>query len=400
MAMKSNTVIVGGSLAGYNTAVSLRNAGYREPIILVEAENELPYDRPPLSKGFILGTTEEKEIRLCTPEEVEQHELILMRGYRVTGVDLDTRQLQFEDGSQFDFGNLVIATGASPVRMPWHRDLEGVHLLRSLGDARGFRDNLESARKLVVIGGGFIGTEVAASARSLGLEVTVIMREELPLIAAFGRVVGEAIADLHLDRGINFRFNSTVTELLGSTTVTGVRLADDSVIDADLVLIAVGARPEVAWLTGTGLDQRGVPVDDGLRAGDRIWAAGDVVQGEVGHWNSSLIHARRIAADICGEADANSRHSLPDYFWTDQFEAKIQVLGESGSHMEHQPISGSLAAMDYIGVYLLGGRVRGTISVASPRALAQLRKLLITDAPLEKYHESFGTADQPAASTI
>lgn len=395
--MKANTVIVGASLAGYNTAVNMRNAGYEDPIILVDAEDELPYDRPPLSKGFLLGTTEEDDLRLCTREDLETKHLSFLRGHRVVSVEFETRSLYFEDGDHLEFGNLVIATGATPMNPPWYRGQANVYTLRSLDDARAIRSNLATARKLVVIGGGFVGTEVAASARELGLDVVIVMREELPLQAALGRKVGEGIADLHRSRGVNFRFNSDVVDLIGEDSVTAVQLSDGSSIEADMVLVAIGARPEVTWLERAGLSKHGVPVDTNGRAGDRIWAVGDAVQGEVGHWNSALTQARRVAANICNPDSAPSRVMLPDYFWTDQFQTKIQVLGTSSETMEHIPISGSLSSMDYVGVYAEDEEVHGAIVIARPRALARVRKLLNSKAPLTKFWELDNPTPQPSA---
>ncbi|MCK8673125.1 FAD-dependent oxidoreductase [Rhodococcus sp. HM1] len=379
--MASGTVIVGASLAGIRTAQDLRREGYDGPITLVGEEPERPYDRPPLSKGFLSGAVAPQELSLCSDDEIGSAAVELVLGARAVGVDVDRRIVGLADGETIGYDNLVIATGAACIRPPWYREIAGVHELRTLADARALRSTLTAVNSLVVVGGGFVGTEVAATARSMGIDVTMVLREAAPLAPALGDAVAQAVSDLHRGRGVAVHHSSDVAALLGDQAVEGVRLADGTVVAAEAVLVAVGVRPSVQWLAGTPFyDPRGVGVTGSGRAGERVWAAGDVVRSSKGHWAAAIADAKSVAADIAGRSGRSPSIEMPDYFWSDQYSHKVQVLGRVGENATLTPIVGSLESMSFVGVYGTDSAITGALLIDQPRHLGRMRQLVSVGA--------------------
>lgn len=382
--MTSATVIVGASLAGIRTAQDLRREGYEGAITLVGEEPDGPYDRPPLSKGFLSGHVTADAVTLCDDNEIRSAGVELVLGTAATGVDVDRRIVALAGGETLGYDNLVIATGAGCVRPPWYRPLTGVHELRTLADARSLRSTLATVGSLVVVGGGFVGTEVAATARAMGVAVTMVLREAAPLAPALGDGVGEAVRDLHRGRGVTIRHSSDVEALVGGDVVEGVRLTDGTVVSAEAVLVAVGVRPSVQWLGGTPLyDRRGVEVTPTGRAGAHEWAAGDVVRSSKGHWAAAIAGAKAVAADIVGKTVAAGQLSVPDYFWSDQYTHKVQVLGHVGDGAEVTPLLGTLESMSFVGVYGTDRAVTGALLIDQPRHLGRMRQLVAVGASVE-----------------
>lgn len=373
--MAESTVIVGASLAGIRTASDLRKEGYDGSITLIGDEPEKPYDRPPLSKGFLSGKDSAESISLCSDSDLSDQGIDLALGTKVQNVDADRRIVTVDSGDALHFDTLVAATGAGCIRPPWFRQLAGVHELRTLADAESLRKSLQDIDSLVVIGGGFVGTEVAATARTLGISVTIVLREAHPLATVLGNRAGAAVTALHERHGVDVRPFSDVEALLGEHSVAGVRLADGTTIAADAVLVAVGVRSQVEWLRGTEVyDPRGVAVSRQGRASAHMWAAGDVVHGSHGHWAAALAHAKAVARDIVGKTAVPV--ALPDYFWSDQYTHKLQVLGHADPQSTLNPVHGSLDDMSFVGAYGSADKISGALLIDQPKHLGRMRQLV------------------------
>src|SRR5918911_3608476 len=250
-------VIVGANLAGGRAAEALRAGGSQERIVLVGAEPERPYERPPLSKTFPAGQLPEEKVYLRPSDYYANHGIELLLGRRAVRVDPQAKTVELEDGEHLGYTALLIATGATPRRLTAPGgDLEGIVYLRDLRDARRLRERLPSAQRVVVVGAGFIGAEVAAVARSLGREVVALEALPVPLERALGPVVGGLYAEIHRARGVDLRTNEAVTEIAGSGGEFQVRTASGARFDCDLVVVGVGVAPEVGWLESSGIELR------------------------------------------------------------------------------------------------------------------------------------------------
>lgn len=378
--MMRHVVVVGASLAGVNAIEGLRERGFTGHITLVGAERHLPYDRPPLSKEALTDGIDTERLALRPPHWYDDHGVTLRLGQRARGLEPATRRLWLESGEQLDFDGLVVATGSS-VRRFAHRlcgDPARLCQLRSLDDAQRLRAQLAPGRRLVVLGAGFIGLEVAATARLLGLEVTVIDVASAPLVRALG-AAGSWFAELHAAHGVDIRCGTSVGRIdprPGGGVV--VQSPGRETLEADIFLESVGASPTVDWLEGSGLE-----LDDGVVCGadlrtshPAIVAAGDVSRwhnecfGEsmrVEHWTNAVEQGRHAAGTLLGERD--SYQSIP-YFWTDQFSAKARFVGRADATDDIIVERGPDSA-----VFLFGraGRLRGALCVNAPRRLARCR---------------------------
>lgn len=336
-----HVLIVGAGLAGLRTAEELRRAGYEGELVLIGDENRAPYDRPPLSKQFVRGDIEDTALR---PAEFYAEQRIDLRlGTTVTGVDTAARQVTLADGSRLGYDQLVIATGLRPRRIPGLPDVSGVHVLRSHDDAARLREHLGTARRAVVVGGGFIGCELTASFRARGVEVVLVEPQPTPLAAALGEQIGALVARMHVAEGVDVRCGTGVESLVTEgDSVRGVLLADGSVIDADLVVIGIGSVPTTDWLADSGIplaeraDGGGVITDEtGRTAIDGVWAVGDVAawphrsgrNKRVEHWTNAGEQAKILACALLGTEIPAVQ--VP-YVWSDQYDMKIQVLGLPG----------------------------------------------------------------------
>ena len=296
-------VVVGASLAGMRAAEEIRHLGHTGDVVIIGEEIHPPYDRPPLSKQFLAGKWDVERIHHHTPEKLDAFGLEFRLGSRATGLDTEDRTVRCDDGSQVHYDGLVIATGAKPRGLPGTEGMTGVRTLRTLDDSSGLRDDLarlgEGAR-LVVIGAGFIGAEVAATCHGLGADVTVVEALETPLVGAVGQQMGEVCADLHRDAGVALRLGVGVDKVVptpdGAAPIQ-VRLSDGTGLEADLVVVGIGVTPVVDWLEDSDLTlANGVMCSDRLFAADRVVAAGDVARwthlqlGEdirIEHWTNA-----------------------------------------------------------------------------------------------------------------
>lgn len=387
--MSAPLVVVGASLAGLRTIEELRTLGWPGEVVLIGDEARTPYDRPPLSKGFLTGEVSLDSLILADTARCDELDVRLRTGVPATGLDPEARCVHLADGSKQPYGHVVIATGSAPRQATWERPLDGLTPLRTLEDAIRLRTWMRDARHLVIVGSGFIGTEVAATARGLGLEVTVLELDPHPLRRLLGDAVGDQLRDFHESRGVTFRGGVRVTELIGTDRVEGAVLDDGSTIEGDLVLSAIGSDPAVQWLADSGLDLGpGVRCDDNGQAAPGVWAVGDVAShgsGPIAHWTDAVESARAVARDIMRSVGAEApatRASLP-YFWTDQYEHKLQSVGAIPGHDACRILAGSIATGDLFAVYGRGGNTVAAVAVNRPRDLARARRSISSGAPLE-----------------
>jgi NADPH-dependent 2,4-dienoyl-CoA reductase/sulfur reductase-like enzyme len=341
-----SAVVVGASLAGLSAAEGMRHAGYDGSITLIGAEKHLPYDRPPLSKSVLAGVADIETAILRPIEHYQELGIELRLGERVTSLDSDARVVR-AGGDTIGYGALVIATGATarPLRMA--RALSNVHVLRTWDDALRVRTAFDGMPRLVVVGGGFIGGEVAASARRRGIDVTVVDVDPLPMASALGRSFAQDYVRLHEDNGVRMVRGVGVATLRGAEQVEAVELADGRVLDADLVVAGLGAAPGVDWLDGSGVE-----IGDGVVCGPDlatnlpgIYAAGDVARQRrsdgatlrSAHWHDAGQQGALAGANAVGVRDS-VEYNDPPFFWSMLYGSRIQVVGDCGGTQHAQQI--------------------------------------------------------------
>jgi 3-phenylpropionate/trans-cinnamate dioxygenase ferredoxin reductase component len=380
-------VIVGGGLAAARTAEQLRRSEFTGRITIVSDEAHLPYDRPPLSKEVL--RKEVDDVALKPREFYDEKDIILRLGAAATGLDATAQTVTLADGTVLGYDELVIATGLVPRRIPAFPDLEGVRVLRSFDESVALREHATEAQHAVVIGAGFIGCEVAASLRSLGVNVVLVEPQPTPLAAVLGEQIGELVARLHRDEGVDVRTGVGVAELRGDTHVEQVVLSDGTELTADLVVVGIGSRPATEWLEGSGIEiDNGVLCDEAGRTSvANVWALGDVAswrdatghQARVEHWSNVADQARVVVPAMLGQ-DVMPVVVVP-YFWSDQYDVKIQCLGEPEAtdivHLVEDDGRKFLAYYERDGVVVgvVGGgmpgkvmKARGKIAAATPIA--------------------------------
>jgi 3-phenylpropionate/trans-cinnamate dioxygenase ferredoxin reductase subunit len=391
-------VVVGGSLAGLRCAQALRRRGYSGRLVIVSGETELPYDRPPLSKQVLTGAWAADKLFFHAREDHAALQLEWLLGERASGLDVSARRLSLASGLQLSYDGLVIATGATPRTLSQAREFSGVFTLRTLADARAIAAAFSHKPRLLVVGAGFIGLEVAASARACGLEVSVIEPQAAPLLDRLGPRAAASIERMHVDQGVRFRFGLSVNELQGSSTIERVVLSDGSVVAADLVVIGIGVRPETRWLEGSGVAfDDGVLCDATLQTNvPGIVAAGDVLRWPNGqqvgtqrieHWSHAVESAQAAAARLLhGNGNGNGARAflhLP-YFWSDQYDVKLQCAGRTDPEAELVVVQGALGERSYVALYGQAGRVVGVLSSNSPAQFLRYRKLVAEGADFAK----------------
>ncbi|MHB1596112.1 MAG: NAD(P)/FAD-dependent oxidoreductase [Streptosporangiaceae bacterium] len=337
MSTDNGYVIVGASLAGANAAQALRAEGYAGPLTLIGAEQDRPYERPPLSKDFLMGKTGRDKLFVHPAEWYGEHDVELRLGTTVTALDPGAHQISLAGGERIGYHRLLLATGAAPrrVEVPG-TDLDGVHYLRTVGDSERIRAAFAQAGRVVVIGAGWIGLEAAAAAREAGRAVTVLEMAELPLLRVLGREVAEVFAGLHAEHGVDLRFGVQVAEITGAGgSVAGVRLADGTVVPADVVVVGVGAAPNTGLAEAAGIaTDNGVVTNAGLRtSAPDVFAAGDAAnafhprfgrQVRVEHWDNAINQGKAAGLAMAGQEVSYDR--LP-YFFTDQYDLGMEYVG-------------------------------------------------------------------------
>jgi 3-phenylpropionate/trans-cinnamate dioxygenase ferredoxin reductase subunit len=381
-------VVVGASLAGMRAAETLRAEGFTGTLTVVGDEPHPPYDRPPLSKQVLAGTWDAERIALPSGAKAEL-DLTWERGVAAVGLDLGARRVALADGRVLPFDGLVVATGASARWIPGSRGVPGVFALRTLDDALAIGAAIDAgARRLVVVGAGFIGAEVAASCRGRGLDVTVVEPLAQPLARVLGDEVGAVVADVHRDHGVDLRLGVGVDAIgSGGLGVERVHLADGTTVEADLVVIGIGVVPNTGWLEGSGLVlEDGVRCDATTLAAPGVVAAGDVARWpnaafddevmRVEHWEHAIdmgAHAARrlLAGDGPGEPFA----PVP-WFWSDQYDRKLQLAGRVRPDDELVVVAGSMAERRFTALYGRDGRVVGAFAMNMPARVIRYRQAI------------------------
>lgn len=384
-------VVVGASLAGLRACESLRTEGYTGTITLIGAELHKPYDRPPLSKALLKGEWEPDRIQLRKPEALAGLDLDMRLGIRATSLDASRRAVTLETGEVLTADGVIIATGSEPRPLPGQPDLDGVTMLRTLDDSLALRRRLADRPRVVVIGAGFIGLEVAATAAQTGCQVTVLEGAPAPLIRGLGAEMGEVVARVHSRNGVNVSCDVQVAGIEGvAGRATDVRLGDGRLVDADIVVVGVGVSPATAWLDGSGLELRdGVVCSESLRAAAGIYAAGDCARwvnqlfGDAGeemrveHWTNAAEQgaaaARNLLAELAGVAP--TAYAPVPFFWSDQFDSRIQFIGRAHGDDEVRVVAGDIDG-GFVALYGHAGRLRGALGVNLPRVVMPFRKLL------------------------
>lgn len=409
--LDGTVVVVGASLAGLRAAQGLREHGFTGRLVLVGKERHLPYDRPPLSKQVLAGIWPPERTVLADEGALEKLEVEAVLGQRAAALDAEAGRVTFEDTTTIEADGVVVATGARPRRLPGIDDVTGVFVLRTLDDAIALRQRVLEAgegARVVVVGAGFIGAEVAATCAGLGCRVTVVEAMPTPLAPALGELVGGACAALHLRHGVELRTGVGVTaihpggvqgDVIGAASAGAgvVELADGSSLVADVVVVGIGVIPEVSWLEGSGLElDNGVVCDAGLFAADRVVAAGDLArwtwrhdgdeqQLRIEHWEvASQMGMAAARSLLAGRADAEPFDPVP-YFWSDQYGLRIQVLGHPEPSDEVAIVDGVLDAEDgkFVAVYGRRGRLTAALAVSRPRQLMAFRPLLVAGASFD-----------------
>ncbi len=377
--------MVGASLAGLSAARSLRKQGYDGRLVVIGDELHRPYDRPPLSKEFLAGTLGEADLALEAQDEDLCAEWLL--GTRATGLDRADRAVRLADGREVRVDGLVIATGAAARRLPGSDGLAGVHVLRTLDDARALRDELARGGRLVVIGGGFIGAEVASTAYALGLDVTVVEVAPTPLAGPLGAAMGAIVSGLHADHGVRLLCGVGVKGLSGERRVDAVLLEDGRSVPADIVLVGVGACPGVEWLAGSGVE-----LDNGVKCGadGRTALAGVVAVGDCANWYDPRAGAHRrvehwtgarerpeaaVATLLAGGAVAPGV-PRPPYFWSDQYGVRIQFAGHAAGADSVTVEEGAADDRNVLAVYRRAGDPVAVLGMNQPRLFTRWRKQL------------------------
>ena len=389
-------VIVGASLAGLSAADAIRSAGWDGHLVVIDSATELPSDRPPLSKQVLAGTMEPAAAVQPLTARLDELDVDLVLGRRVEGFSVDDLRLKFDNDHEISGDGVVIATGGMPRHLPGTESLAGVHVLRTLADSLAIKADFNAApRRVAVVGAGFIGAEVAASARGLGLEVTMIDALSSPMANVFGDgMVGKYVADLHRVHGVDVRLGVGVAAIEGESgdgaRVERIVMDDGSVIDADVVVVGIGVVPNIDWLEGSGLTLgNGVMCDETLLAAPGVVAAGDVANwlnprfGErmrVEHWDHAIDQGaaagRRLLVDV-DEGEIAAPYAPVPWFWSDQYDRKIQMAGRPAATDECVLIDGSLdgpvAEAKFAVAFRRGDRCTGVLAVNRPRIVVAAR---------------------------
>ncbi|MFH9085120.1 NAD(P)/FAD-dependent oxidoreductase [Streptomyces sp. NPDC017673] len=378
--------IVGASLSGLYAARELRAQGFDGRLVIVGEEPHHPYDRPPLSKDFLIGRADESALALTDADETAALDAEWLLGVRARGLDPRGRTVLLGDGRTVSTDGVVIATGAAARRLPGDR-LAGVHTLRTLDDARALRAELTRGhRRVVVIGGGFIGAETASSCARLGHDVTVVEAAPLPLVPQLGARMAEVCATLHRRGGVELITGTGVAALRGTAGVTGVDLTDGRRLPADVVIVGIGARPHTDWLVGSALALHdGVLCDDGcVTALPQVVAIGDVARvggTRAEHWTSATEQPRVAVTNLLAGHTVATARTLP-YFWSDQYHSRIQFAGRYREgdtvHVTEGEITddGAPGESGFLARYERDGRTVAVLGVDRPRAFMRARREL------------------------
>ncbi len=377
---------MGGGLAAARTAEQLRRSEYTGRVTIVSDEVHVPYDRPPLSKEVL--RKEVDDVALKPREWYDEKDITLRLGAAATRLDTKEQTVTLADGTALGYDELVIATGLVPRRIPAFPDLEGIRVLRSFDESMALREHASAARHAVVVGAGFIGCEVAASLRSLGVGVVLVEPQPTPLAAVLGEQIGELVARLHREEGVDVRLGVGVAEVRGRGHVDSVVLTDGTELTADLVVVGIGSRPATEWLEGSGIEvDNGVICDEaGRTSAPHVWALGDVAswrdatghQARVEHWSNVADQARVVVPAMLGQ-DVPANVVVP-YFWSDQYDVKIQCLGEPEANDVVHLVEDD--GRKFLAYYERDGVLVGVVGGGMPGKVMKTRAKIAAAAPI------------------
>jgi 3-phenylpropionate/trans-cinnamate dioxygenase ferredoxin reductase subunit len=392
-------VIAGGGLAAQRAVETLRRNGFVHAIRVITAEPTAPYDRPPLSKGYLAGAVGDDALRFRPDAWYREQDVDLITSAPAAALDVARREVTLASGERLRFGHLLIATGGVPRALPGTESFDNVHVLRTVEDARRLRDALTPGSRLTVIGAGFIGMEVAATAARLGVDVTIIEAAQAPLAGILGPGLGGWFAELHRQEGIAVNVGARITGLRGAHSIEAIELEDGRRVECDAVVVGIGMAPATSWLRDSGLDEGGIPVDAAGRTRiPGIYAAGDACRphdSRTGrllrseHWEAAARQGAAAARAILGLTPAPP--AIPS-FWSDQHDLRIQYVGHAHGS-DAIAIDGDPDARDFTATYTRGGVPVAALLVGRPHALAQTRRLI------EDHHPKERTAACPSSRT-
>jgi NADPH-dependent 2,4-dienoyl-CoA reductase/sulfur reductase-like enzyme len=405
-----SVVVAGASLAGLRAAEELRERGFTGSLVMVGDEDHYPYDRPPLSKQVLAGTWPPERTVLADRRRLEELGVDLRLGHRAEALDAASCRVTLDDGTVLEADGVVVATGARPRRLRGTEGLGEVAVVRTLDDCERLRAALLDAGpgcRVVVVGAGFIGSEVAATCHGLGCVVTVLVALPTPLAPALGELVGGALGALHVRHGVELRTGVKVegVRVRRSGSPYEVQLGDGTTLPADVVVVGVGVAPNTEWLQGSGLEVAdGVVCDAALFAADGVVGAGDLCRWSwrhlgdeqslrIEHWEvASQMGSAAARSLLAGRADAEAFDPVP-YFWSDQYGLRVQVLGHPAPDDEVAVVDGSLDAPDgrFVAIYGRSGRLSGALAVSRPRQLMAFRPLLAAGASFSEAVELIET---------
>ncbi|WP_279198342.1 FAD-dependent oxidoreductase [Kitasatospora aureofaciens] len=387
--------VVGAGAAGLHAAEALRRAGYDGRLTLIGAEDEPPYDRPPLSKHLLDGQWQPDRLALRSPDALAELRLDLRLGVPAERLDRQARTVHLADGHRVRCQAVVLATGVRPRRLPGaEAPLPGAHVLRTLADALALREELRPGTRLLVAGGGLLGAEAAATAVGLGAEVVWLVSAAAPLAAVLGAETAALLTGLHREHGVRIHRGTAAAVVRRRGRAAGVRLADGSELAADAVLMAIGSEPATEWLAGSGVSLDaggGVACDAHCAAGPGVWAAGDAAswpdprtsrRRRLEQRTNATEQALHAARDLLAGPDgARQAYAPVPYLWTDQYGLRIQAFGSPGTADRFELVDGSPADHRFAAACLHRGRVTGAVGIACARALRQLRAQVAAHAP-------------------
>jgi NADPH-dependent 2,4-dienoyl-CoA reductase/sulfur reductase-like enzyme len=391
---RARVVIAGGGLAAQRASETLRRNGYDGAIRVIAREPHAPYDRPPLSKEFLAGEVDERALEFRPQPWYPEHDVDLLLGERAVGLDAPGREVLLAGGRRLPFEHLLIATGSAPRRLPGTERYDNVYELRTRGDARALREALSTRPRLVVIGAGFIGQEVAATAKRLGASVTIIEAAPTPLGAILGPLLGEWFADFHRREGIELALSARIARFHGARAVQAVELQDARRIECDLLVVGIGTEPATSWLRDSQLDQRGVRVDAAARTTiPGVFAAGDAsiafeprrgayVRTE--HWEAAARQGASAARAMLG---LQTPAAAPPSFWSDQHGVRIQFVGDTHG-ADRLEIDGQPDRRDFTALFTHDDRPVAALLVGRPRALPELRQRIHNTATANNHERN------------
>jgi len=391
MPARQTIAIVGASLTGASAAATLREEGFDGRVVLLGAEPQLPYDRPPLSKAYLRGAMPFEKTLLRPPEYYREKDIELMLSTTVTRVDAEKRRLELAGGEQLEFDNVLIATGGRNRRFPIPGlDLPGVYDLRTVADANRIREVIAPGRRAVVVGLGFIGAEVASSLRECGVEVVAIEPFKTPLFRALGEEIGRVIEGLHRDHGVDMILGDAVAAFEGNGRVERVVTRDGRRVECDFAVFGLGIEPAADVVAGSGVHvDNGIVVDDLCRTNvPGVFAAGDVAnhyhpvcarQMRVEHWQNGVKQGAAAARSMLGRGQP---YDEVHWFWSDQYDANIQY---AGFHVpwDQVVVRGSLAERKFLAFFLTAGRVESAVAINQGRDLRRAFPLIRARVPVD-----------------